>query len=518
MHNNYFLLRHLIPLLEKELLGLRSETIFSQNRDELILTFSDETKNFTIKAIMESAFTCLSFPEDFRRARRNSADLFPQITGLAIEGVNTFSYDRSFVIDFEHNYSLILKLYGNRSNILLFEDNACIDIFKHNLKSDLLLTKDQFGKQLTISKKIFEDSGHDYLKFIPAFGKVFHTYFEDNKYNDKEPEEKWHIINKLLRQLDHPDYFISNSKGVPVFRLYPDEHVQSTFSNPIKALNAFCKTYTRQLSLNNEKSNLFKTLRNKLKRNESYIDKTRKKLLQLKTKTDDSKIADIIMANLHLIPPHAGEIKLFNFYDNNEIIIKLKPHLSPQKNAEDYYRKSKNRRIENENLEANRKAREKANEEIRKLLTETEETHDIRQVRKLAGNIRKREQTISTKDEGYHRFEFMGYQVLVGKNAKKNDLLTFKVAKKNDLWLHARDTPGSHVIIRQKPGSNFPRPVIEWAAGLAAYYSKRKNESLCPVMYTERKFVRKTKHLAPGQVIVEKEKSILVKPHKAKTK
>ncbi len=516
MHNNYFLLRQLIPLLEKEILGLHAETIFSQNKDELILTFSGETGVFTIKAIMESAFTCLSFPEDFQRTRKNSVDLLPQITGLTVEGVSTFSYDRSFAIDFEHNYSLIFKLYGNRSNLLLFKDNTCIDIFKHNLKSDLLLTKEQFGKHLAVTREVFEESGYDYLKLIPAFGKVFQTYFENNKYNDKEPEEKWQLINKLLHQLDNPDYYISSHKGVPVFRLYSDEHAQATFSNPIKALNTFCKTYTRQLSLHIEKSNLFKTLRNRLKKNESYIEKTRKKLLQLETKIDDSRIADIIMANLHRIAPHSGEIELFNFYDNNEIIIKLKPHLSPQKNAEDYYRKSKNRRIENETLEANQKIREQANEEARRLLAEIEETHDIRQVRKLAGKINKREQTISTSGEGYHRFEFMGYQVLVGKNAKKNDLLTFKVAKKNDLWLHARDTPGSHVIIRQQPGSNFPRPVIEWGAGLAAYYSKRKNESLCPVMYTERKFVRKTKHMAPGQVIVEKEKSILVKPHKAK--
>lgn len=518
MHNNYFFLRRLIPPLEKELSGLRVDTIFSQNKDELILTFCSEKKVFTIKAILGPAFTCLSFPEEFRRARKNSANLFPQISGLAIKRVSNFSFDRSFAIDFEDNYSLLFKLYGNRSNILLFKNEACIDIFKHNLKSDILLTKRQFGKDIIITKEKFKESEYDYTRFIPAFGKAFQSYFEDNKYYDKEPEKKWLLINKLLHILYHSDYFISISKGVPLFRLYPDDHTQFTFSNPVKALNAFCKTYTRQLALNSEKSNIYKTLNSRLKKNKNYIDKTRKKLLQLKDKIDDSRIADIIMANMNQIPPHAGEVQLFNFYDNNEIIIKLKPHLSPQKNAEAYYRKSKNKRIETDTLETNLKTRENANEELRKLLVETETTDDIRKLRKHAESINKSEQILSTEGEGFHRYEFMGYQVLVGKNAKKNDLLTFKVAKKNDLWLHARDTPGSHVVIRQKPGSNFPRPVIEWAAGLAAFYSKRKNESLCSVMYTERKFVRKTKHMAPGQVIVEKEKNILVKPHNVKNK
>jgi len=106
----------------------------------------------------------------------------------------------------------------------------------------------------------------------------------------------------------------------------------------------------------------------------------------------------------------------------------------------------------------------------------------------------------------------LGYDILVGKNSKANDKLTSQYAKKNDLWLHAKGSPGSHVVIKQKPGSNFPKPVIEKAAELAAYYSKSKGESLCQVLYTESKYVRKRKGSIAGEVIVEKEKVILVEP------
>ena len=112
----------------------------------------------------------------------------------------------------------------------------------------------------------------------------------------------------------------------------------------------------------------------------------------------------------------------------------------------------------------------------------------------------------------YRRIEIMGHEVLIGKNAIKNELLTFKTARKDDLFLHAKDVAGSHVIIRKKSSQNFPAPVIEQAASIAAFYSKNKNESLCSVLYTPRKFVRKAKGAPAGTVIVEKEKVILVKP------
>ena len=102
--------------------------------------------------------------------------------------------------------------------------------------------------------------------------------------------------------------------------------------------------------------------------------------------------------------------------------------------------------------------------------------------------------------------------MFIGKNSKNNDLLTQKHAFKEDLWLHAKDVSGSHVIIKYQSGKKFPKPVIEKAAQLAAYYSQRKTDSYCPVMYTPKKFVRKPKGAAPGAVIVEKEEVILVEP------
>jgi predicted ribosome quality control (RQC) complex YloA/Tae2 family protein len=91
-------------------------------------------------------------------------------------------------------------------------------------------------------------------------------------------------------------------------------------------------------------------------------------------------------------------------------------------------------------------------------------------------------------------------------------LLTQRYARKEDLWLHARDVSGSHVIIRRQAGKKYPIPVIEKAAALAAYHSKRRTDTLCPVIVTPKKYVRKTRDLLEGQVIIDKEEVIMIEP------
>ena len=87
-----------------------------------------------------------------------------------------------------------------------------------------------------------------------------------------------------------------------------------------------------------------------------------------------------------------------------------------------------------------------------------------------------------------------------------------KYAFKDDLWLHARDVAGSHVVLKAQPGKNFPSMVIEKTAQLAAWFSKGKNLPLCPVIHTPKKYVRKPKGFAPGMMKVEREEVILVEP------
>src|SRR5690606_16411814 len=170
---------------------------------------------------------------------------------------------------------------------------------------------------------------------------------------------------------------------------------------------------------------------------------------------------------------------------------------------------AKNQKIEIAKLKENLRAKEKEIQAYEEEMAQLEKADSLKQLRKTAPEKPKPQ---DAKELGYHRLSHQGFEILVGKNARRNDELTFKIAHKNDLWFHAKDVAGSHVIIRQVPGKKPGEAVIERAASLAAYFSKRKGEALVPVSYTERKYVRKTKDLAPGQVIVEKETVVLVAP------
>ena len=140
---------------------------------------------------------------------------------------------------------------------------------------------------------------------------------------------------------------------------------------------------------------------------------------------------------------------------------------------------------------------------------------DHQEIRAIKSVFRSREKEI--KEEANSKYPFRvfkrnGYDIFVGRNARNNDELSFRFAHKEDLWLHAKDVAGSHVVIRQRAGQNVPLAVLEYAAQLAAFYSKRKNDTLVPVLYTPRKYVRKRKGDPPGMVVVNREDVIIVEP------
>lgn len=219
---------------------------------------------------------------------------------------------------------------------------------------------------------------------------------------------------------------------------------------------------------------------------------------------------------MHLLKDGMSQATLINFYTNEPVSVSLKKDLSIQRNAENYYRKAKKEKLEQDFLIKNIKAKE---EEWLRLSEEISSIQTARSHKELKKWI-KTEETQKNKtpevQDLFKKYEVFDYTILVGRNAKNNDLLTLKYAHKEDLWLHAKDVSGSHVIIKSKAGQSIPKNVLETAAQLAAYYSKRKTDTLVPVIYTPKKYIRKPKGAAAGAVFVEKEKVLMVSPNDLK--
>jgi predicted ribosome quality control (RQC) complex YloA/Tae2 family protein len=510
MHNNYYFLAPLAKALHLELKGMRLGSCFSQDKDELILGFYDKTREFWIKAALRPEVACLSFPTDFARKKRNSINLFTQAQDLSVQRVRIFENERAFAIYLAEGFTFVFKMYGRASNVLLFEGEEVCEIFQRKLEND-------WDESLSFDRPIDQSFAHfkayGLQKTFPTFGKVLRAQLQ-LKSTDTQ-EEVWQKVQNLLPALAEPTFYISETEGeLPLLTLFEQQPLLLQTQDPIEAANFFYRMYISRYAMQREQQALLKNLEKKRNQAQSYINKNSEKLQQLIHESRHEEIGHILMANLHAIQSHQKEVELFDFYRNQNIRIKLKPHISPQKNAENYYRKAKNQKLEVQKLKENIEQKERQTQKISTHIRKIQSIDSVREMRKYA----KQYQLITTasqqSQEGlpFRVFEYGDFQIWVGKNAVNNDLLTQKYAYKEDLWLHARGVPGSHVVIKYRAGKDFPQPLIEKAAALAAYYSKLKNDSLCPVICTPKKNVRKRKGGLPGEVVLDKEDVLMVEP------
>lgn len=516
MHNNYYFIRQVSAALKETLVGRQVDSVFSQDKNELVLGFLSKTAIIFVRAILTNDFVCLTFPDDFHRARKNTVELFPNLTGKTVTGVIQYQNDRSFALQLESDLLLLFKLHGNRSNIVLYQGLEVIEMFQNNIEPDWSLQPDSLHRTIAPTFDDFLKVNQNPAKVYPTLGKLAVMYLTENGFAEKQSEEQWHMLQTFVAQLENPSkYYVCKLQNLTsvVLSLFPMGSIEAEFTDPLEAANRFYSLYARETTFDREKNQVWQKLEKRRKQTESYLLKTYEKLEILQTETRHEQLANILMANMHQIPANSESIELFDFYHDKPIRIKLKKDLSPQKNAENYYRKAKNEKIEIEILEKTIEQKEKELTSIDRHLAEIVSQKTLKPLRNYI-----KEQNLETEtstpqvQELFRRYEFMGFEILVGKNAQNNDLLIRDYAWKEDMWLHAKDVTGSHVVIKYQSGKPFPEPVIEKAAQLAAYYSKRKNDTLCPVTVTPRKFVRKSKNLLPGAVIVEKEKVILVEP------
>ena len=126
----------------------------------------------------------------------------------------------------------------------------------------------------------------------------------------------------------------------------------------------------------------------------------------------------------------------------------------------------------------------------------------------------RRRQSEATVVKQHRRFDLDDpWFVLVGRNDQENDEITFRISSPDDVWMHAQQVPGSHIVLRSSGATgNPPAAVLEAADAIAAFYSKARHSNLVPVIYTHRKYVRKFRGAEPGQVTCEREKTIFVEP------
>ncbi|NMA02944.1 MAG: fibronectin/fibrinogen-binding protein [Clostridia bacterium] len=233
---------------------------------------------------------------------------------------------------------------------------------------------------------------------------------------------------------------------------------------------------------------------------------------------------ELITANLYCLK-QGTMASVSNFYseEQEQIEIPLDPHLTPNENAQLYFKKY------NKAKTAMTKASEQMEiiqreiyylESIKSSLDRIENLHDLQEVRwelEDAGYVKAKplkNNKSKNKEQKSNplKINYGGWTIYIGKNNIQNDYVTFKIAKNADLWLHVKDIPGSHVVLKNPERKEIPDNILETAATLAAYFSKSRHSSQVPVDYTFKKNVKKIGGAKPGMVTYEQQKTIFVTP------
>lgn len=255
----------------------------------------------------------------------------------------------------------------------------------------------------------------------------------------------------------------------------------------------------------------------------------REDLLKAENSEELRLFGELLTANIHAVKAGDRKVTVTNYYDGSKVEIPVDPRFSPSKNAQLYFKKygkSKTAIKEKQlQLEANSHEIEYLDSVLSFLenAEELSETDALRKELEDTGYIRKRKipggfKEKKFKAEPYKYILQDGSTVLVGRNNKENDFLTFKMSSSGDIWFHTKDIPGSHVILHLSDSKSYSEggspeaDIIYTVASIAAYYSKARSSENVPVDYVPVKHVKKPAGAKPGMVIFTGNRTVWVNP------
>ena len=469
------------------------------NKNELIL-LNENSGNQSVKINLFNPFQFILL-DNFQKPKK-FVKIFPNLSRDTITSVKIDNNDRNIWFYLKGGSAIVVIFRSNSGNILYLNNSEQVSFKK---------TKNQPWDNLTYCKNepIFKDI-NDNFRFNNFWKNNYKEYFsiESNNYN-----EFINVINNSNGNIINDRFVLNNNLDKQKFNLEMFYKNYKKFIIRKLVNNNFEKEYSKI------KNKLLEQLQNNQKALKylSDIDKIDKRVARnrfwgntlsiFQTKIDESNM----------------EFKIPEIYQNPQFenIIKLQPNLNIHQNIKYYYDKAKKlekRKIGNVKKKTLLQIELKKNMKIYEFFKNINNYKELKLWEKNNKVFLQKIYKIKNKQKDNSRVpykEFItknGWKIWVGKSARDNDKMTFKLANKNDLWLHSQHTTGSHVIIRKDGKKEIPIDIIEYAAKLAARYSEAKHSNLVPVVYTIKKYVTKRKGFTAGKVTYQFEKSILVNP------
>ena len=548
--------------LNEKLTGGRINKVAQPEKDELLLTVKTGREQVRLLISADPSLPLIYLTE----ANKTSPATAPAFCMLLrkylqnakITGFYQPDFERIIRMELLHmdemgdekKLTMVIELMGRYSNIILIDDeNKIIDSIKRipiavssvrevlpgreyylpkvlEKKNPVKETKDEFlrlTKEKDGSLPVFKGIYTEYTGIAPFIAKSIcaHAGIEKSETVDSIDNNKfdtlWDSFRKYMDIIEKGDFtpYIFYKDGMvldyaPIdLPEYPDKKGFDSMSSLLESFYSEKNVVSR---IRQRSFDIRRIVQN-------AIDRTKKKIELQEKQFEDTADRDKYriygeLLNTYGYGAKQGDksIEVLNYYDNEMINIPLDPLYSPKDNAKRYFTKYNKLKRTFEALTGLMEENKKELMHLESIMTSLDlarNEEDLVQIKEElidSGYVRRRRNLKAPKitSKPYHYISSDGFDIYVGKNNYQNDKLTFKIAGNKDLWFHAKNMPGSHVIVMTGGADNIPDRVYEEAAALAARYSQAGAAGENPkveIDYTERKNIKKPVGAAPGYVI-----------------
>lgn len=549
----------------KQLVGGRISRIYQPHPHDLVLAIRSQAGNCRLLLSANPSYPRLHLTtEEF--VNPSEPPVFCMLLrkhceGGTIEAIEQVDTERIVHIDVTARNELgdmkrkrlIVELMGRHSNIILVDPASgmildsvqhishAISQYRQVLPGRPYVNPPQQGKAnpLTTTQQQFYqafdwNAGKLDRQIVDRFNGISPLLAKEILHRAGVPtrENLWRAFHELVFRIASHQYepVIVHSADKSVFSITALTHLGGElqrFSSISTCLQHYYQDKALRDVVKQKVHDVIRIVTGEIAKNKKKIEKLKQTLAEAQNAEQFRLYGELLAANLHQIKRGDSQCTVVNWYEAGEptVTIPLDPLKTPAENMQAYYKrysKAKN------SLKMGEEQIAAAEEEIGYLegilvqladatLQEAEEIREelaelgyVRRSSRQAGKKKKQE---LPKPAVYHSSD--GVPILVGRNNKQNDYLTNKLASPYDTWLHTKDIPGSHVVIRSRDVSET---TLREAAMLAAYYSKARNSSQVPVDYTLVRYVKKPSGAKPGFCIYENQRTLYVTPDEALVK
>ena len=535
-----FFLHHMVEELRRELVNGRIQKINQPFEQELILQIRSNRKSHRLLLSAHPVFGRIQLTEStFENPAQPSTFIMvlrKYLQGAVIESIEQIENDRIVEITVSNKNeigdhiqaTLIIEIMGKHSNILLVDKSShkILEVIKH-----IGFSQNSYRTLLPGSTYIAPPSTESLNPFIIKDEKLF----EILQTQETSAKNLQNLFQGLGRDTANELENILVSDKLSTFRTFFNQETkpcltETSFSpvpfanqvgEPFDSLSDLLDTYYKDKAerdrVKQQASELIRRVENELQKNRHKLKKQEKELLATDNAEEFRQKGELLTTFLNQVPNDQDQVILDNYYTNQPITIALDKALTPNQNAQRYfkrYQKLKEAVKYLTDLIEETKATILYLESVETVLNQAglEEIAEIREELIQTGFIRRRQrEKIQKRKKPEQYLASDGKTIIyVGRNNLQNEELTFKMARKEELWFHAKDIPGSHVVIS---GNLDPSDEVKTdAAELAAYFSQGRLSNLVQVDMIEVKKLNKPTGGKPGFVTYTGQKTLRVTP------